>query len=183
MAITEQIIQDFRQGKKSAFDRIYASYAPGMYAICLRYARCEDDAQDILQESFIKVYTKREQFRSDNSIGAWIKRITINSALSYIQTNYRLQLSDEERTFDQAILQNQDNEQNERQKVDQLMKVLQALPIGYRTVFNLFVIDNLSHQEIAEYLGISESTSKSQLFKAKKMIRELLKQETVKHDG
>lgn len=174
--ITETILNDFKKGIKSAYDEIYRSYAPGMFAICLRYTRCRDDAQDVLQESFIKVYTQREKFVTNQSIGAWIKSITINTALTYIKQNYRMVLEDNEMRFDQLVIEQ--DEDTEREELKQkLMRILNCLPDGYRTVFNLFTIDNLTHKEIAEYLNISENTSKTQFFKAKKMIQAILEKE------
>jgi RNA polymerase sigma-70 factor (ECF subfamily) len=106
-------------------------------------------------------------------IAPWIKTITIRTALNYIQKNYSIVLIDNELKFDKAIFE-VENELDKQALMDKLLKILQQLPDGYRTVFNLYTIDNLTHKEIAEYLSISEGTSKSQYFKAKKMIHELL---------
>ena len=179
--ITEAVLDDFRLGKKYAFDEIYKLYAPGMFGICLRYTRCKDDAQDVLQEAFIKVYTQREKFISNLSIGAWIKSITINCALTYIKQTYRLVLEDNEMKFDEIVQIEEENNDREELKL-KLLKILNQLPDGYRTVFNLYTVDNLTHKEIGEYLNISENTSKSQFFKAKKMIHAMLEKDTVKVD-
>ena len=170
--IDKQILKKFTAGEKAAFDMIYSAYSPGMYSICLRYTRCRDDAQDVLQEAFIKVYEKRSYYNTEMSIGAWIKTITIRTALNYIRQNYKLILTDSEQMFEQDATVNEETTVSSRKA--ELLKVLQELPDGYRTVFHLYTIDNLTHKEIAEHLGISEGTSKSQYFKAKKMIHEKL---------
>ena len=171
--ITSEIVIGFSKGEKAAFDKIYAAFSASMFGVCLRYARCRDDAQDMLQESFIKLYNARESLNPEMPIAPWIKTITIRTALNYIQKNYSIVLIDNELKFDQAIFE-VENELDKQALMDKLLKILQQLPDGYRTVFNLYTIDNLTHKEIAEYLSISEGTSKSQYFKAKKMIHELL---------
>jgi RNA polymerase sigma-70 factor (ECF subfamily) len=171
--ITSDIVIGFSKGEKAAFDKIYAAFSASMFGVCIRYARCRDDAQDMLQESFIKLYNARESVNPELPIAPWIKTITIRTALNYIQKNYSIILIDNELKFDQAIFE-VENELDKQALMDKLLKILQQLPDGYRTVFNLYTIDNLTHKEIAEYLSISEGTSKSQYFKAKKMIHELL---------
>ena len=134
--------------------------------------------KDILQESFIKLYQSRASFNVELSIGAWLKTITIRTALSYIKENYRFILTDDELKFDQLII-DVDSEFDNKELKEKLLQMLQKLPDGYRTVFNLYTIDNLTHKEIAEHLNISEGTSKSQYFKAKKMIHAMLESEKV----
>ncbi len=177
--ITKEILTDFIKGDKHAFDAIYQSYSKGMYGICLRYSRCADDAQDILQEAFIKVYNNRKQYNPEKPIGAWIKTIAIHEALNYIKKNYnRFVLTENEGDFNETEeLSIASEDQNELK--EKLMSILNKLPDGYRTIFNLYTIDNLTHKEIAEYLEISEGTSKSQYFKAKKMIQSLLMTEKI----
>ena len=176
--ISEKVLIDFSKGEKYAFDEIYSSYASGMYGICLRYTRCEEDARDVLQETFIKVFSNQKQYRTDSPVGAWIKAITINTALAFIKKNYKYQLHEDESVFDALVWNEEENSGVEDMKV-KLMSILNRLPDGYRLVFNLFTIDNLTHKEIAEYLGISESTSKTQYFKAKKFIQKILEAEKI----
>lgn len=174
--ITKGVIEKFVAGKKEGFDTIYKAYAPGMYSICLRYTRCEDDANDVLQETFIRIYQKRDKFDPSKEIGPWIKTITIRTALNYIKTNYRFSLTDDDTIFDGGMGISEPAGKTTDLKA-KLMSVLAKLPEGYRTVFTLYTIDNLTHKEIAGYLNISEGTSKSQYSKAKKMIKELLQTE------
>lgn len=173
--IAKEIIHAFIEGDRKGFDHVYKSYAPGMFMICLRYTRCRDDAEDVLQESFIRVYTNRTMYDRSRPIGPWIKTIVIHTALSYIRDNYRLKLTDNEQELDQTVVAEDTTE--DKGLKEKLLEVLKQLPDGYRTVFNLFAIDNLTHREIAEYLGISEGTSKSQYAKARKMLQQLLEPE------
>ncbi|SFT49575.1 RNA polymerase sigma-70 factor, ECF subfamily [Lishizhenia tianjinensis] len=172
-AISAKTLKDFCKGKKRAFDKIYHAYSPGMYAIALRYMKDEDEAKDVLQNSFIKLYNSRDKFDPSGSIGAYIKRITINTALDELRKKKKFEpiennliLSEDEVDFE--------IEENNKQSYEQLLGFIQDLPDGYRTVFNLFVFENLKHTEIAEYLDISVNTSKSQLMKAKRMLKEKL---------
>lgn len=172
-AINAKTLKNFCKGKQRAFDKIYHAYSPGMYAIALRYMKDEDEAKDVLQNSFIKLYNSREKFDPTGSIGAYIKRITINTALDEIRKKKKfddiennLLISEDEVEFE--------FEESESNSYQQLLGLIQDLPDGYRTVFNLFVFENLKHTEIAEYLDISVNTSKSQLMKAKRMLKEKL---------
>lgn len=177
--ITEDICEQFKRGNKKAFDKIYAAYSGAMYGICLRYTRCADDAQDVLQESFIKIYKNADQYSLDKPLAAWIKTIVINTALTYIKKNYRFSLQEDDTYFDDSVEMEIDVEDQEMLK-RMLMSFLNKLPDGYRTVFNLFVLENLTHKEIAEHLGISENTSKTQFFKAKKQIQQWIAEANLK---
>jgi RNA polymerase sigma-70 factor, ECF subfamily len=171
--LTKEVEEQFSKGDRKAFDAVYAAFSAAMFGLCLRYTRCQDDAQDVLQEAFIKIYKSSDHYSIDKPLAAWIKTITINTALTYIKKNYRFELHEDDSYFDEqqeAIFDSEDQEQLKKK----LLQILNKLPDGYRTVFNLFVVDNLTHKEIAEYLSISENTSKTQYFKAKKMILSLL---------
>jgi RNA polymerase sigma-70 factor, ECF subfamily len=173
----KKLAEEFLRGDKHAFDWIYANYAKGMFAICLRYTKNYDEAADILQEAFIKVYEKRLLFNPDYEIGPWVKRIVINQAINHFRVNQRFELVEDDSYFEEP---DESIEIEDLQNVkDSLMAVLSELPEGYRTVFNMYVIDNLTHQEIAEYLGVSVNTSKTQLLKARKMIRQKLEQRNI----
>ncbi|MCE2742416.1 MAG: sigma-70 family RNA polymerase sigma factor [Fluviicola sp.] len=174
----KEILIDFVKGKKKAFDELYSQYAGAMYGVCLRYTRCADDAQDVLQEGFIKVFTNKNQFDIEKPFGAWVKTIMIHEALNYIKRNYKFVLFENDSEFDQ--IQESEVEFSDKDELKKkLMTILNKLPDGYRTIFNLYTIDNLTHKEIAEYLNISEGTSKSQYFKAKKMIQTILESERI----
>ncbi len=172
-----KIIEKFVQGDRVGFDLVYKAYSSGMYSICLRYLRCDDDAKEVLQETFIKIYEARESFDTSRSIGAWIKTITIRTALNYIKKNYKMVLIEDETQFD--AFSNPVVEEESNSMKDILKKALENLPDGYRVVFQLFAIENLTHKEIADYLGIKEGTSKSQYSKAKSMIKRMIENQKV----
>ena len=174
--MTDEQISDFVDGNKEAFDCVYKQFAPAMFAVCIRYTYCKDDAQEVLQESFIKIYEGRKSFDVKRPLAPWIKNIVIHTAINFLKKQKKMMLTDQDADFNVP----EEWTYPEIAKDDtrsQLMAILQQLPEGYRTVFNLFVVDNLSHKEIAAYLGISEGTSKSQLSKAKVMIQQLIPKE------
>lgn len=171
----EENIEEFIKGNKKAFDRVYKKYSPSMFGICMRYANCKDDAQEILQETFIKVYENREKVNPSLPLGPWIKTITIRTAINFLKTQKKMVLKDNEQFFEpvqEIVTENK----TEDMKV-KLLRLLAEMPEGYRTIFNLFVVDNLTHKEISDYLEITEGTSKSQLAKAKNWIKNKLETE------
>ena len=141
-----------------------------MFGICMRYANCRDDAQEILQEAFIKVYENSGKVNPELPLGPWIKTITIRTAISLLKRQRKLVLKDDEHFFETSI-ELFEQEKNTDSRQIELLKLLNVMPAGYRTIFNLFVMDNLTHKEIAEYLEISEGTSKSQLTRARDWIK------------
>ncbi|WP_107038501.1 RNA polymerase sigma factor [Brumimicrobium mesophilum] len=173
--MTNKQISDFINGDKKAFDCIYEQFAPAMFAVCIRYTHCKDDAQEVLQISFIKIYEARNSFNEERPLAPWIKSIVINSAINFLKKQRKMVLSSNENDFSNNVEWTYPEIQKDDLK-GRLMLVLQQLPDGYRTVFNLFVLDNLSHIEIAEHLGISVGTSKSQLSKARSMIQKLIQE-------
>lgn len=169
--------EEFIRGDKAAFNWIYSNYAKGMFAICKRYTKNQDEAADILQEAFIKVYEKRSLFNPEYEIGPWVKRIVINQAINHFRSGKRFELVEDDAYFEEP---EESIEIEDLGNVkDILLAILQELPEGYRTVFNMYVIDNLTHQEIAEYLNISVNTSKTQLLKARKLIRHKLEEKKI----
>jgi RNA polymerase sigma-70 factor (ECF subfamily) len=164
------------QKRPENFERLYNTHKSMVYGIALRYLRCKDDANDVVQETFISAYTNYDQYDENKPIGPWIKRIAINAALMYIRKNYRFKLIENERELDSSHVPIDDEKEEGAFTQEDLIAILHELPNGYRTVFNLYAIDGLTHQEIAEYMEITESTSRSQLLKARKMIKGILEQ-------
>jgi len=160
-----------RDGKtQKAF---YQYLAPKMYGICLRFANSIPEADDMLQEGFIRVFNNLKNFRGEGSLEGWVRRTIINTAINIYKRRVR-----------QGIKTNLDNIGDraedksfiiEKMTADELLEVIRKLPEGYRTVFNLNIIEGYSHKEIGEMLDISESTSKSQLSRARKVLRNRLK--------
>lgn len=156
--------------QRTLFDR----FAQPMMAVCMRYAGNPMEAQDMLQEGFVKVFEKLGQFRGDGPLGGWVRRIMVNEALIYLRKHQR------HRNID-AIDEENDDAPVDASVLDSLgaemlIKLIAALPAGYRTVFNLYAVEGYSHKEIAEQLGITESTSKTQFHKAKQQLRAQLEQ-------
>lgn len=142
-----------------------------MFRLCLRYARDWPEAEDILQEAFVKVFNDLPNFRFEGPLGGWVRRVVLNTALMHVRKQQRLFPTEDIQHFvDQAVKA----EAIERLDAEALTRLIQHLPPGYRAVFNLYVLDGFSHREIAEILGIDEGTSKSQLFKAKKALRSMM---------
>jgi len=139
----------------------------------MRYCRDRDEAEDILQEAFIKVFQNLHSFRGEGSLAGWIKRVIVNHAINYINKRNRVarhEKLDDIRETD--ILDfNETIEFPDEYNPALLLKLIQELPIGYRTVFNLHIFEDYGHKQIAEELGISENTSKTQLFKARRWLK------------
>ena len=171
----DQILAGCIAGRPHYQKLLYNHFAPKMFGICLRYASDYHNAEDILQEGFIKVFNNLHKFRSEGSFEGWLKRIFINTAIEFYRKAFNfssLTLLDEWRTKSidsNAGLQNL--------ATQDLLKVVQKLPPGYRTVFNLYAIEGYSHKEIGEMLNISDGTSKSQLARARHTLKDLLKKQ------
>ncbi len=140
----------------------------------MRYTKNEDEAADILQDAFIKIYEKRELFDPQYSIGAWIKRIVMNEAINHYRVNKRFEFIEDESYFEE---EEEAIEVVEETNLGEKLKgVIDSLPPGYQVVFKMYVIENLTHKEIAQYLNVSENTSKTQLSKARKMLKSKLEE-------
>ena len=177
----EQMVAGCLKGEPIAQKALYQAYARKMMSLCMRYAPDREQAQDILQDGFVKVFQKIGNFRGDGPLGGWIARTMVNTALDQIRRNkpfeHNLDLTEAEHLH--AV----DEQAVSTMSADELMGLVQALPTGYRTVFNLFAIEGYPHKDIAEMLGISENTSKSQFMKARAYLRNLLPQETMDLHG
>jgi len=153
-------------------------FSSAMYSICLRYTKNTDEAADILQDAFIKIYEKRKSFNPKFELASWIKRIVINTAIDHYKKNKKMILIEDNNYFEAETNHTIEIDSTEDIKL-KLLSTLQLLPEGYRTVFNLYVLDNLTHQEISEFLNISVNTSKSQLSRARKMLKILLEKNNI----
>ncbi|KYP16071.1 sigma-70 family RNA polymerase sigma factor [Flavihumibacter sp. CACIAM 22H1] len=155
-------------GEPKMQEALYRKYAPKMYAVCLRYAGNNDDAQDLLQEGFIKVFRNLDKFRHEGSFEGWMRRVFVNTSIEQYRKKVHMNsISDqEERGIEDASVSVLD-QLAERD----IVQLVQELSPGYRAVFNLYVIEGYSHKEIGELLSISEGTSKSQLARAKAILQ------------
>jgi RNA polymerase sigma factor (sigma-70 family) len=154
---------------------LYNRFAPKMYGVCLRYAGNADDAQDILQDGFVKIFRKLDSFRSEGSFEGWIRRIFVNTAIEHFRRKNYLQpvTEKEENQIESKTISALDGLSEK-----DILKLVQQLSPGYRTVFNLYVVEGFSHKEIASMLEITEGTSKSQLSRAKVILQDMIKQHT-----
>lgn len=164
----EELIQGCLREDPQCQQEIFRRYAGKMLVVCMRYARHHLEAEDILQDAFIKVYNRLGQFQGKGSFEGWIRRIVVNTALKNYDrksfTHEKMGLEDREDVGADPHVIGQLH-------AEELMKLIHQLPDGYRVVFNLYAIEGYSHAEIADMLGIQESTSRSQLVKARKLLQ------------
>ncbi|MCB9231868.1 MAG: RNA polymerase sigma factor [Bacteroidia bacterium] len=168
-----KLVKECVRGNPAAQRQLYEDYGGKMYSLCLRYAKNEQLAQDILQDGFIRVYEKLDQFRNEGSLEGWIRRLMVNVAIRACQRQARLYVvTDLEEATHEA-----GPEQVEGSFAEQeLLEMIRDLPDGFRLVFNMYAIEGYSHQEIANELGISEGTSKSQLSRARQSLQKMIEE-------
>lgn len=166
-----ELVTECRKGNPTYQRALYQQYYRKMYGVCLRYANDPDDAQDVLQEGFIRVFKKLDSFRGTGSLEGWIRRIMVHTSIEYYRRKSRYFMVDIEGAAHELDTQMDALAQMSREEI---LQQIQALPPGYRTVFNLYIIEGFTHQEIGEMLDISEGTSKSQLSRAKLILRDRL---------
>lgn len=168
----EALIKECISGKRKAQKELYTRYADLMLAICLRYVTERLEAEDLMIQGFAKVFDKMNQYKFEGSFEGWMKRVFVNECLMYLrkQKFYMTPIETAER-------ENVSTWENTSLETKDLLQLIQELPTGYRTVFNLYAIEGYSHKEIAEQLEISEGTSKSQLSKARAMLQRQLNQQ------
>lgn len=173
------LIQRCLKNDRLAQQELYDRYAPVLYAVIRRYIRDEFTAEDILIESFVKIFSKLKQFQEKGSFEGWMKRIAVNESLMYLRKNNVFHLTIES---DNIVLP-YETRIEEDLDFEILLQTLDLLPVGYRTVFNLYVLEGYKHKEIAKELGISINTSKSQLRLAKERIRKIMKKKQISITG
>jgi RNA polymerase sigma-70 factor (ECF subfamily) len=172
MYTDKELIEKCLENDPRAQEFLYKRFSRRMYGVCLRFARNTLEADDILQEGFIKVFTFLKDFRQDGSFEGWIRRTFVNTAINYYHSKEN---EWKETSIDKAeSVQSVSEDALDKISAADLLEIIRELPEGYRMVFNLYVIDGYTHQEIAEMLHISESTSKSQLSRARMALQERL---------
>ncbi len=176
MLIDDSIIEGCVAGKRSAQSALYRKFSSVMLAVCLRYAQNRDEAEDILQEAFLKIFQNIGSYRKEGSFEGWMKRIMINHALNYYRKNRKLPFHEDIDNINETEILDKDEQPVNHSPVsaEKLIALIQLLPPGYRMVFNMYVFEEYSHKEISETLNISENTSKTQLLKARRMLRKKL---------
>jgi RNA polymerase sigma-70 factor (ECF subfamily) len=163
----DKLIQGCKDKDARAQGELYKRYSGILFSICLRYSPNKTEAEDNLQDSFITIFNKAEQFKDKGSFEGWIKRITVNTVLQKYRKQKVFDIKDEgqiEDTADEEVL-------DEGLPLDYLLKIIQELPDQYRLVFSMYVLDGYSHREIGELLGISTGTSKSNLARARGILK------------
>jgi RNA polymerase sigma-70 factor (ECF subfamily) len=164
-----ELVAACRRGHAAAQKQLYNRFAPKMLALCLRYIRHEFDAEDVLARGFAKVFSCLHQFEGKGSLEGWVRRIMVHEALGFLRSRESLTLSIED-CYTGHLAADLPGADVELQAAD-LLWLVQELPAGYRAVFNLYALEGYSHLEVAEQLGISEGTSKSQLSKARAVLQ------------
>ena len=167
------IIQGCLDGDRSAQKALYDRLAPKMYALCLRYMGDREQEQDILQDGFVTLFSKIETYSGEGSFEGWARKIFVNTALQSLRRTDALKLSDDLSTA--WGLTSHEPGQLQDMGYKEILGLVASLPGGYRTVFNMYVIEGYSHKEIAQALGISEATSRSQLQRARMMLQDKMK--------
>ncbi|WP_124979109.1 RNA polymerase sigma factor [Nonlabens xiamenensis] len=168
----KELVYSCQQGHRKAQQELYNLYASKLFASCVKYAPNYQEAQDILQDSFITIFKKIHQFENKGSFEGWMKRITINTALQRYRGAKVYQLDPEEQLEDEAV----EVDDTTDISLDRLLEMIQDLPDRYRLVFSLYELDGYSHQDIAEMLEISTGTSKSNLARARQSLQKMIRQ-------
>lgn len=161
------LIKRALEGKRAAQQALFEQYSPKMLGVCRQYVKDLHHAEDLLLQGFFKVFTNLDRFKFEGSFEGWIRRIMVNTCISYLRKKTVFDVTDEDFVFNDAAEENFENT-----AVEDIQKMIDQLPEGYKMVFNLYAIEGYKHSEIAKTLNISESTSKSQLFKARKLLQE-----------
>ena len=151
---------------REAQQQLFEQHSPKMLGVCRQYVKDLHHAEDLLLQGFLKVFTNLNTFKHEGSFEGWIRRIMVNTCISYLRKKNLIDLSDEDYVFNDAATESLENT-----SLEDIQKLIDKLPTGYKMVFNLFAIEGYKHSEIAGKLGVSESTSKSQLFKARKLLQ------------
>jgi len=165
----EELIKGCIHGHRQAQNKFYNKYSPLLFGITLRYAKNRSDAEDILQESFIKIFKYLKDFRADGALEGWMRRIIVTTAFNYYKRKSHINSNIEPEHVRIPI--NGDNEVVSKMSHDELLDIISRLPNGYRMVFNMNTVEGYSHKEIGEIMNISVNTSKSQLSRAKSSLQ------------
>jgi len=164
----QKLVKDCLKGKIQAQRQLYELYAEPMLGVCYRYTRSMRDAEDVLQDGFLKVFQHLGQYKQQGELGAWIRRIMVNTALNFLKRNRKYQ---EEMFFTEEYLHPViDETPVHRLEAKELADLVRQLPHGYQVIFNLYAVEGYNHVEIGEMLGISDGTSRSQYARARKLL-------------
>jgi len=174
----EELIKKSIEGSNKAQKLLYDKYAGRLMGVCLRYANNAEEAQDILQDGFIKIFEKLSFYEHKGSFEGWIRRIVVNTALDQIRKNRNDKYTIEMDAVEYKITSSDDV--MAKLAAEDLLKILQKIPSGYRAIFNMYAIEGYSHKEIAKELEISVNTSKSQYSRAKGFLRKVIEKQDLR---
>lgn len=179
--VLTQLIKDCQLGKRKAQEMLYQLFATKMLGVCMRYATDKMEAEDMLQNGFIKVFNKLDDYRGEGNFEGWVRRIMVHSSIEYYRKHHKMMQLVE---MDLGKEQSANAVAASSLEAKDLLAMIQTLPPGYKVVFNLYAIEGYSHKEIGEMLNISEGASKSQLSRARTILKEIIiKTEGVKHEN
>lgn len=167
-----QLIVALKRGESRAHKIVYERFSGKMLAVCTRYCANRDDAEEVMLDGFMRVFEKIEQFREEGSFEGWIRRVMVTESLMFLRKAKQWR---QEVSIDEVVVEPDYEWADTAVNESDLMRLVNQLPDGYRTIFNLYAIEGYAHAEIAEMLGISEGTSKSQLSRARMMLQTNLK--------
>ena len=172
MSSAERLVSACKEGNRKAQKKLFDTLAPKMMAVCLRYMGNREDAQDVLQEGFITLFTKLDSYQGSGSFEGWARKIFVNTALMHLRRTDALGLSDD--LSEARTLFTPEASPVEKMGYKELMRLVESLPADARTVFNMYVIEGYSHKESAQELGCTEATSRSKLQRARLRLQEMI---------
>jgi RNA polymerase sigma-70 factor (ECF subfamily) len=171
MSELSRLVASCQRSDAEARKKLYELYAPAMFGICLRYVKEKETAKDILQEGFIKIFTKINTYSGAGSFEAWMKKVFVTTALEYLRNTAAWRLNVSMDDYGETVVDNFDVSVVAKLSADEIIKHINELPSGFRTVFNLYAVEGYSHAEIARMLGIKEASSRSQLARARQLLQ------------
>lgn len=172
--IHKELIEHCKEGDSRAQEQLYMQYAKAMFNICRRMTNNHAEAEDVLQEAFADAFFRLGSFRFESTFGAWLKRIVVNHCINHLKKKRAELVPMDDLSMFESRLDDSWEEDDAAYNVSRIMYAFEKLPDGYRVIFSLYLLEGYDHTEIAEILGISESTSKSQFLRAKQKIRDIL---------
>lgn len=184
--VVKDLIESCIKGNRKSQELLYKTFYGKMLAVCMRYSRNREEAQDVLHDGLIKVFSKLSSFENKGSFEGWVRRIIVNVAIDCVRSRKDFFIKEEQEFLLVDIVDDTDNnaeiEKLRKMRAETIIELMQKLPSSYRMVFNLFAVENMQHKEIAETLNISIGTSKSNLAKAKVKLKELIEKNRDKLD-
>ncbi len=173
------LIKKATKQHRDAQHQLYEKYAPKMLSVCRRYISDIHFAEEVMLNGFLKVFLNLKNFKSEGSFEGWVRKIMVNESISFLRKEKQILFTEEVKSYTEESW----NNVNTELEVEQIQELIDSLPEGYRMVFVLYAVEGYKHNEIAKMFGISESTSKSQLFKARKMLQQKLNQQNRINNG